>query len=119
MPNKWVEKLITGPVEQKRQWRAYKASREQLPPDYRTAMDALERYIMYYGGISSGAVVMEMLEDLGNLFAESAANRMPLRDVVGEDPVEFADTFVANYSEASWFQKEHTRLRETIDGIEQ
>lgn len=39
---------VIGP---KRQWREYKARARQLPASYRTAMDALERYLNYLGGM--------------------------------------------------------------------
>jgi DNA-binding ferritin-like protein (Dps family) len=38
---------VIGP---KRQWREYKARGRQLPTSYRTALDALEPYLNYYGG---------------------------------------------------------------------
>jgi DNA-binding ferritin-like protein (Dps family) len=42
-----------------------------------------------------------MLEDLADLFEQGAADGTPLRDVVGEDPVEFAEAFLANYPQVS------------------
>ena len=56
-----------------------------------------------------------MLEDLADLFEQSAANGTPIRAVVGEDPVEFAETFLANYSEGQWINKERSRLIKAID----
>jgi DNA-binding ferritin-like protein (Dps family) len=38
-----------------------------------------------------------MYGDLIDLFEQSAANRTPIRQIVGEDPVEFVETFVRNY----------------------
>ncbi len=43
-----------------------------------------------------------MFEDLADLFEQSAADRTPIREIVGEDPVEFAETFVQNYSGGQW-----------------
>ena len=54
MVAKWIE-TITGPLEQKKQYRQYKARIEALPEPYRTAAKALERYFMYYGAGSSTA----------------------------------------------------------------
>lgn len=111
----WIEKLITGPLDQKKQWRQYKRRKEELPSSHRTALDGVERYLLYAGGISKGEVLMAMLEDLIDLFEQSAASGTPVREVVGEDPVEFAEAFLANYSEGQWMAKERDRLTEAIE----
>jgi DNA-binding ferritin-like protein (Dps family) len=110
----WIE-LVTGSLEQKKQYRQYKARIKQLPANYRAAAEALERYLMYAGGIAKGDVVVRMYGDLVDLFEESAANKTPIRAVVGEDPVEFVETFIANYSDGSWINKERDRLIRAID----
>ena len=55
-----------------------------------------------------------MLEDLVELFEQSAANRTPIRDIVGEDPVEFVEAFVQNYPEGQWRLRERERLISAI-----
>lgn len=110
----WIE-LVTGSLEQKKQYRQYKAKIKQLPAHYSAAFAALERYLMYAGGIAKGDVVVRMYGDLAELFEESAANGTPIRDIVGEDPVEFVETFIANYSDGQWINKERNRLIKAID----
>jgi DNA-binding ferritin-like protein (Dps family) len=110
----WIEQ-ITGSIEQKRSYRQYKARMARLPANYRTAIDALERYLTYFGAITKGDILVSMLEDLADLFEQSAANGTPIRAVVGEDPVEFAETFLQNYSEGQWINKERKRLISAID----
>ena len=114
MAQGWLEK-VTGPLEDKKRWRQYKARKEQLPGSYHTAIDALERYFMYAGAIVKGDVLMQMLEDLADLIEQAAANATPVRDVVGDDPVEFAETFIRNYSGGQWIQKERQRLTDSIN----
>lgn len=113
----WIE-LVTGSLEQKRLYREYKARVKRLPTKYRTAFDAIERYLMYAGGIAKGDVVMRMYGDLVELFEESAANDTPIHGIVGDDPVEFVETFVSNYSDGSWINKERERLVSAIDRAE-
>jgi DNA-binding ferritin-like protein (Dps family) len=49
-----------------------------------------------------------MLEDLADLFEQGAASGTPVREIVGEDPVEFADAFLRNYPEGQWMvRSEH------------
>ena len=110
----WVER-VTGSIEDKKRWRQYKARKEQLPASYRTAIDGLERYFMYAGAIVKGDVMMQMLEDLSDLIEQAASDGTPIRDVVGDDPVEFAETFIQNYSDGQWINKERKRLSDAID----
>ena len=114
MAAEWIEK-ITGSLEQKKQYRQYKARKEQLPANYRTAIDALERYLMYFGSITRGETLVSMLEDLADLFEQSAANGTPIREIVGADPVEFAEAFLRNYPEGQWINRERERLTSAIE----
>lgn len=90
---------------------------KQLPADYRTACEAVERYLIYAGGIARGDLVVEMYRDLVDLFEQSAAAGTPIRAIVGDDPVEFVDDFVATYAEGSWISKEWQRLNDAIDQV--
>ena len=64
-----------------------------------------------------GDSVLSMLEDLADLFEQSAANGTPIRAVVGEDPVEFAETFLQNYPKGQWISRERARLVDAIDRV--
>ena len=50
---------------------------------------------MYYGGITDGDTLITMLGDFADLWERAAADGTPVRAIVGDDPVEFAETFVA------------------------
>jgi DNA-binding ferritin-like protein (Dps family) len=106
--------MAAGWIEQKRRWRQYKARTKRLPPSYRTAIDAVERYTHYFGP-ATGDGVVSMLEDLIDLFEQSAANGTPVREVVGDDPVEFAEAFLRNYPGGSWIVRERERLTTAIN----
>lgn len=116
MIKKMVE-TVTGSLNDKKQWKQYKARVAQLPANYRTAVEALERYLTYFGAISKGDIFVSMLEDLADLFEQSAANETPIRDIVGDDPVEFAEEFLRNYSDGQWINKERERLTSAIDSV--
>jgi DNA-binding ferritin-like protein (Dps family) len=53
--------------------------------------------------------------DLIDLFEQSAANGTPIRQIVGEDPVEFIETFVRNYPKGQWIIRERERLTNAIE----
>ncbi|MFW6598463.1 DUF1048 domain-containing protein [Propionibacteriaceae bacterium Y2011] len=105
-------------IEDKKRYRRYKARVDELPPAYRTATEALARYVMHTGP-SDGGQLMPMLEDLVDLFEQSAADRIPVREVVGDDVTEFAEAFKRNYGQLSWLDKEQQRLADAITRAEQ
>jgi DNA-binding ferritin-like protein (Dps family) len=109
----WIE-TITGSLEQKRQYKQYKGRMEALPEPYGSAAKALQRYLMYYAGVTDGDTTVTMFGDLVELWERAAADGTPVRAIVGEDPVEFAETFAQAYSGAHWIDKERTRLTKAI-----
>jgi DNA-binding ferritin-like protein (Dps family) len=108
----FISKFISKVIGEKGQWRQYKARARQLPESYRAAIDALERYLMYFGTGGDGTAIYA---DLVDLFEQSAANRTPIRRIVGEDPVEFIETFVRNYPKGAWIVRERERLTSAIE----
>lgn len=116
MAPRWIEK-VAGPIEHKKRYRRYKARTKALPAPYRTALDALDRYLVYRGAITDGEILLTMLDDLADLFEQSAADATPICDVVGQDPVEFAEAFLANYSDGQWITKEQARLTDAIERV--
>ena len=108
-------KLISTVVGEKGHWRENQARARHLPASYRTALDALERYLNYLGPGGDGGAICE---DLADLFEQSAANGTPIREVVGEDPVAFIEAFVQNYPEGHWRARERQRFISAIERIE-
>jgi DNA-binding ferritin-like protein (Dps family) len=108
-----ISKLTSKVIGEKRRWRQYKARVRQLPANYRAAADAFERYLMHLGP-ADGNSAASMFEDLADLFEQSAADGTPIREVVGEDPVEFIEAFLQNYPEGQWRTRERERLVNAI-----
>jgi DNA-binding ferritin-like protein (Dps family) len=107
--------VVSRTIDDKRRWRRYKARTRQLPENYRTAIDAVERYLMYAGGRGDGPGSASMLEDLADRFERAAANGTPIREIVGDDPVEFIESFVQNYPEGRWIRRQRERLNKAIE----
>lgn len=57
------------------------------PENYRTAVEGIERYLVYFGPVD-GDSAASVFEDLADLFERAAADGTPIRDIVGEDPVD-------------------------------
>ncbi|MGX5695806.1 DUF1048 domain-containing protein [Agromyces soli] len=114
MAAKWIEAL-TGSLEQKKQYKQAKARIEALPAPYRTAAEAVNRYFMYYGGVTDGDTLVQMYLDLADLWERAAVDGTPVADIVGDDPVDFAETFAKAYGGTQWIDKERARLNKAID----
>ena len=118
MAAKWIE-LVTGSLEQKKQYRQLKTRIDALPEPYAAAAKALQRYLMYAGGIvTDGETIVTMFGDFADLWERAVADGTPVRAIVGDDPVEFADTFAQAYTGKHWIDKERARLTKAIEDAE-
>ncbi|MCU0277673.1 MAG: DUF1048 domain-containing protein [Candidatus Nanopelagicales bacterium] len=109
MPN-----LVTKLVGDKRRWRQYRARVHQFPPDYRTAVEGIQRYLMYFGALDADSA-NSLFEDVADLFERAAADGTSIRQIVGDDPVEFVDDLIRNYRKGGYIEREQRRLIEAID----
>ena len=106
---------VIGP---KKQWRAYKARVKDLPGSYRTAAEAIERYLMHFVPTDADSNTA-MFDDLADLFEQAAASATPIREIVGEDPAEFTDAFAQNYSQGGYVpDRARKQLTDTITQAE-
>ena len=51
---------------------------------------------------------------LVDLFEQASVDGTPVREILGDDPVAFAEDYVLAYNGRNWVDKERTRLTETI-----
>lgn len=109
----FIEKVV-GDIADKRRWREYRERVKTLPGGYWEAAEALERYLLYRGVIAKGDVLVSLHEELVGGFERAAAEGTPIRQVVGADPVEFADALLAKYAAGEWIDKERQRLVDAI-----
>jgi len=117
MAAKWMER-VAGSLEQKKQYRRHGARIEALPEPYGAAAKAVQRYLMYYGGVTDGDTLVTMTGDVADLWEGAAADGTPVRAIVGDDPVEFAETFAQAYTGARWIDGERARLTTAIEDAE-
>ena len=101
-------------IGDKRRWRKYKARTRHLPANYRTAVEAVERYLMHFGP-TDGDSAASVLEDLADLFERAAADGTPIREIVDTDPVEFVEAFVRKYPKGGYVTRERKRLTSAIE----
>lgn len=117
MAANWIE-AVTGSLDEKRQYKRCRRRIDALPEPYHAVAKAMERYLMYFGSITKGDVIVSMLEDLVDLFEQAAAEKTSIARLIGDDPVEFAETFIANYSEGQWINKERRRFVAAVEDAE-
>ena len=117
MAAKWIE-VFLGSLEQKRRYKRDRARIDALPGPYRAAAKAVERYLMYGAGITDGDTAIRMFDDFTDLWERAAADGTPVRAIVGDNPVEFAETFVQAYTGKHWLDKERARLTKAIEDAE-
>ena len=113
MAAKWIEAL-TGSLEQKKQYKQAKARIEALPEPYRTVANAQHRYTMYYGGTAAGVYKGQILPLLADLWERAAIDGTPIDDIIGDDPVEFAENYAEAYGGTQWVDKERARLNKAV-----
>lgn len=117
MAAKWIE-ILMGSLEQRKQYKQIRGRINALPEPYAAAAKAVERYAMATAGITDGPTLITMYGDLADLWDRAAADRTPVRDIVGENPAEFAETFVRAYNGGEWIDGERKRLTKAIDDAE-
>jgi DNA-binding ferritin-like protein (Dps family) len=109
-----ISKAILKVIGPKKRWRAYKARVRALPENYRTTVEAIERYLMHFGAMDAGSAE-SLFEDVADLFERAAADGTPIREIVGDDPVEFVEALIANYEKGGYVARERNRLSRAIE----
>lgn len=108
---------MTKLVGDKRRWRAYRARVKQLPANYRTAVEGIQRYLMVFGAVDADSA-NSLFEDVADLFERAAADGTPIREIVGDDPVGFVDDLIRNYRKGGYVQREQQKLIRAINEAE-
>jgi DNA-binding ferritin-like protein (Dps family) len=117
MAAKWIE-VLTGSLEQKKQYKQHKARIDGLPEPYGSAAKAMHRYVMHFGMISDDDTFVTMFGDLADLWERAATDGTPIREIVGGDPVDFTESFALAYATKHWIDKERARLTKAIEDAE-
>ena len=98
-------------IQEKREYRAYQKRVNELPEEYRKAMKAIETYMWNF---AKGSGMFELLKNILEMFENSANDGLSVRDVVGNDIAEFADSLLAEFPEETWMDKMRKKLRDSI-----
>lgn len=97
--------------QEKREYREYKSRINVLPEEHKKAMNAIEKYMWTF---AKGSSMLEYLKKILEMFEDSVKEGLSVRDVVGDDIAEFADSFLAEFPEETWIDKERKKLRNSL-----
>ncbi|WP_461225516.1 DUF1048 domain-containing protein [Lacticaseibacillus suihuaensis] len=107
---------LTKIIRDKKRYRQFLKDANALPAPYAQTLLALQAYLWNFA--RSGDLI-EPLEEMLRMFQESAAEQVPVAQIVGADPVEFAANLMAQYPDDLWLIKYQNRLREQVKAAEQ
>ncbi|MCL2324692.1 MAG: DUF1048 domain-containing protein [Actinomycetia bacterium] len=103
-----IRERIIGDLNGKREWKALKARVKALPDEYGVAYAEIQKYIWSATGIET----IKPLQNLVELFEESALSGRKVLDITGADVAAFVDELV--YGERGYFEKRRQKLNETL-----
>ena len=106
-----IKDSIDTMIKDKKRYKQFTKDIKALPAPYAVTVNALAKYIWNFAG--SGAM-MDVLEEVLHIFQESAPENVPVRQIVGEDPVEFAENIMAEYPDELWLIKYRSQLRQKV-----
>ncbi|HEY9307937.1 MAG TPA: DUF1048 domain-containing protein [Microbacterium sp.] len=88
---------------------------EALPSEFRAAFSAFESYLADRRAIVEVDAIACALDDLALLFEQAAADGVPIRSVVGEEPADVAEALLENHLAGSWNTAMRASLTAAID----
>lgn len=108
--------LLNNIIGDKKRYKQFKQDVNELPKPYAQTLTALQNYIWNF---AKNGAMMDVLEEILHMFQESAAEKAPVKQLIGDDPVAFAENIMAQYPDELWLVKYRTRLREQVKKAEQ
>lgn len=104
--------MIQKMVQEKKDYRDYKNRVNQLPEQYKKAMNAIEKYMWNY---AKGSGMFEHIKGILEMFESGVSEGLTVREVVGNDLADFADGIIAEIPEETWIHDMRKKLRSTLE----
>lgn len=99
-------------IGDKADWKLYKKRVNELPEDYKNAMDGIQTYMFNFAG---GPAMMEVLYGLIEKFEESASDGRKVSDIVGNDIGAFCEDIFKAVPEATWVDGHKKKIQDKIN----
>ena len=94
-----------------REWKAFEARAQALPPDYRAAWEEIKIHLFPYGGFT-GRNLMPIVDDVLGLLEMTAADGQSAHEVLGDDIESFCAALAGGEGRRSY----RDRWREQLNG---
>lgn len=108
--NLW--ETVTG-SDLTRQWKAFEARSEALPPDYRAAWGQITVHLFPYGSFT-GRNLMPILDDALGLLEQTAADGRSVQEVLGDDIAGFCAALAGEEGARSYRDRWRARLNRKV-----
>jgi DNA-binding ferritin-like protein (Dps family) len=103
---------ITG-SDLSREWKAFEARAETLPPDFRAAWEEIKGQLFAYSDFS-GRNLMPILDSALGLLEETAADGLSIYQVVGDDIVGFSDALAGGQGARNYRDRWREQLNRNV-----
>lgn len=111
-----MPEFLTHMIQDKKRYKKFLKETQALPTPYAKTLMALQQYLWNFARSGN---MMAPLEELLHLFQESAAENVPVSQLIGDDPMTFATDFMAQYPEELWLIKYQNQLRQAVKEAKQ
>jgi DNA-binding ferritin-like protein (Dps family) len=96
-----------------REWKAFEARAEALPPDYRAAWEQIKVHLFPYAGFT-GRNLMPILDGALELLEEAAADGLSIHQVLGDDVRGFCAALAGGEGARSYRDRWRDRLNKRV-----
>jgi DNA-binding ferritin-like protein (Dps family) len=103
---------ITG-SDLTREFKAFEARAEALPPDYRAAWDQIKAHLFPYGSFT-GRNLMPILDSALGLLEETAADGQSIDEVLGDDIEGFCSALAGGQGARSYRDRWREQLNRNV-----
>lgn len=108
--NLW--ETVTG-SDMTREFKAFEARAEALPPDHRAAWDQIKNGLWAYGSFT-GRNLMPILDNALGLLEETAADGQSAQDVLGDDIPAFCDALAGGEGARTYRDRWRDQLNRSV-----
>jgi len=109
---KKIIETVTGSLEEKKEYKAYKKRIDNLPTDYKNAMVSIETYMWSF--CADGTMLKELYNIL-DMLEENVSDGRKVTDIVGNDITAFCDDILKEIPEKTWMNSYKEKIQKRIN----
>ena len=106
-----MENFFKKIIGDKKEYKAFKKQAAELPSPYKETFEALEKYMWNF---AKGDGFLKVQQEMLEIFQENAEEQVPVKNIIGDDPVKFCDDIMSQYPDDLWLITSQNKLRKQI-----